>query len=101
LWFTYAEPGNPPQAMKTLIKLALATLLVASGVIGCTEKTTEQLSEKSAPSAVAYVASITREPFHRPGCKWAQRISPANLQTFQTREEAIKAGHRPCKVCKP
>ena len=87
--------------MKTLMKLALATLLVAGGLTGCNEKPTEQGSGKPDPNAVAYVASIAREPFHRPDCKWAQRISPGNLQTFTTREAAIKAGHRPCKVCRP
>jgi micrococcal nuclease len=83
--------------MKTLTKLALAAMLVASGLVACTEQT----SDKPAQTNAAYVASAIREPFHRPGCKWAQKISSANLQTFKTREEAIKAGHRPCKVCKP
>ncbi len=87
--------------MKTLLKLALATMLVAGGFVGCTEKSTEQVSNKPAQITVAYVASAIREPFHRPDCKWAHRISPANLQTFKTREEAIKAGHWPCKVCRP
>jgi len=48
-----------------------------------------------------YVASSLREPFHRPSCRWAQRIDHANLQQFSTRQAAIDAGHRPCKVCKP
>jgi hypothetical protein len=87
--------------MKALTNLALAVLLAASGLSGCTERTTEQAPTQPAQHAVAYVASVRREPFHRPDCRWAQRISPANLQTFSTRDEAIKAGHRPCKVCKP
>ena len=49
----------------------------------------------------AYIASYKREPFHYPWCQWAQKISPANLQCFYSREEAIAAGHRPCKVCNP
>jgi micrococcal nuclease len=83
--------------MKTLLRLALAAMLVASAFVGCTEQT----PDKPEQTKIAYVASAIREPFHRPVCKWAQRISPENLQTFTTREEAIKAGHRPCKVCKP
>ena len=50
---------------------------------------------------VRYVASKVRFPFHRPDCKWAARISPKNLEVFETREDAIAAGHRPCKVCNP
>jgi micrococcal nuclease len=83
--------------MNTLAKLALAALLVASGLVGCSEQT----MEKSEGDKAAYVASVIREPFHRPDCKWALKISSANMQTFKTREEAIKAGHRPCKVCRP
>ncbi|MHB8522882.1 MAG: Ada metal-binding domain-containing protein [Limisphaerales bacterium] len=83
------------------MKLALAALLVASGFVGCTGKATEQTSANPAHDAVAYVASIKRAPFHRSDCKWALRISSENLQQFKTRDEAIKAGHRPCKVCKP
>lgn len=49
----------------------------------------------------AYIASYKREPFHYPWCQWAQKISPANLQCFYSREGAIAAGHRPCKVCNP
>ena len=48
-----------------------------------------------------FVASSQREPFHRPGCRWARKIDGENLRTFGTREAAVAAGHRPCKVCKP
>lgn len=51
--------------------------------------------------AYRYVASKIRKPFHYPTCKWALEIDPQNLQTFKTRDEAIAAGHRPCKVCDP
>jgi methylphosphotriester-DNA--protein-cysteine methyltransferase len=83
--------------MKSLTKLALAVLLVASGLAGCSE----QSADSVARAKVVYVASANRAPFHRITCKWGDRISPQNLQTFQTKEQAIKAGHRPCKVCKP
>lgn len=83
--------------MKTLAKLALAALLAA----GCLTACSEQATGTSEQTKIAYVASANREPFHRSDCKWAARISSANLQTFKTRDEAIKAGHRPCKVCKP
>jgi methylphosphotriester-DNA--protein-cysteine methyltransferase len=87
--------------MQTLRKFALVALLVASGFVGCTEKATEQTATQCPQNAVAYVASVHCAPFHRPHCRSAQRISPGNLQSFSTREGAIQAGHRPCKVCKP
>lgn len=60
------------------------------------QNSTEEKSEKG-----KYVASKKRAPFHYPWCRWAKQISPYNLQTFSSREEAIRAGHRPCKVCNP
>ncbi len=83
--------------MKPLIKLTLATLLVATSLAACSDQSAE-----SAPQAkVAYVASVNRAPFHRTTCMWAVRISPRNLRTFESRDQPVKAGHRPCKVCKP
>ena len=48
-----------------------------------------------------YVASKSSNVFHRPNCRWAKNISPENLVEYKSREEAIKAGKRPCKSCQP
>lgn len=52
-------------------------------------------------AAPQYVASINKEPFHRISCRWAQKISSHNAVYYETREGAIRDGHRPCKVCNP
>ena len=48
-----------------------------------------------------YVASNSSDIFHKPDCRWAKNISPENLVTYTNREQAIKAGKRPCKWCQP
>jgi hypothetical protein len=48
-----------------------------------------------------FVASNSSDIFHKPNCRWAQNISQSNLVTYKSREEAIKAGKRPCKTCNP
>jgi hypothetical protein len=48
-----------------------------------------------------YVSSKNSQVFHRPQCRSAKRINPENLVGYSSREEAIQAGKRPCKVCKP
>ncbi|MFC1634564.1 Ada metal-binding domain-containing protein [Planctomycetota bacterium] len=48
-----------------------------------------------------YVASNSSDIFHKPECRWAKNISPENLVTYKSREQAVKAGKRPCKWCKP
>ncbi|MHC4219791.1 MAG: HEPN family nuclease [Planctomycetota bacterium] len=50
---------------------------------------------------IRYIASWQRDPFHKASCKWARRISRKNLQGVKSRGAAVKAGHRPCRVCKP
>jgi len=48
-----------------------------------------------------YVGSKESNKYHNPDCKWAKKISPKNLVTFKTAQDAVKAGFVPCKVCKP
>ena len=81
---------------KRLIVLFL--LLVFAWGLSCQKKST--LSTAS-PETAMYVASYKRDPFHSRDCRWAQKISPANAVYYDTREEAIADGHRPCKVCNP
>jgi len=48
-----------------------------------------------------YVASKNSKVFHLPGCRFAKRISPENLIGYKSRDEAVSAGKRACKFCKP
>lgn len=54
-----------------------------------------------ATTAYPFVASKSSGVFHRPDCRWAQNISGNNLVGYQTREEAVQSGKRPCKSCQP
>jgi hypothetical protein len=61
-------------------------------------------SDKNENSTVVeykFVSSSNSNVFHKPGCRWAQNISKENLVIYKSREEAIKAGKRPCKTCNP
>jgi methylphosphotriester-DNA--protein-cysteine methyltransferase len=48
-----------------------------------------------------YVGSAKSDVYHYPSCYWAGEIYPSNLISFDTPEDAIDAGYRPCKVCNP
>jgi micrococcal nuclease len=69
--------------------------------------TPTQANSPSAPDSGSetaeqrYIASKSSSVFHRPDCRWAQNISPANLVTYKNKDEAIKDGKRPCKSCNP
>jgi hypothetical protein len=59
-----------------------------------------EAAEKNA-EASPFVASKSSSVFHRADCRWARNIAAKNRVTYATREEAIRAGKRPCKTCKP
>ena len=56
---------------------------------------------KPAVAKYEYVASKNSKVFHNPECGSAKRILPKNLVGYNGRDEALKAGKRPCKICKP
>lgn len=86
--------ANPPGAKETYANDITVDLPVVTA-----GKTTPVIK----PTAVEYqyVASKNSKVFHKPDCPFAQKIKPANLVTFGTREQAIRAGKRPCKQCQP
>jgi len=52
-------------------------------------------------SGEGYVASRTSDVFHLPSCTWTGRISDENKVFYQTYQEAIDDGKRPCRRCNP
>ena len=59
------------------------------------QKQTSQQTETS------YAASKNSKIFHRSDCHFVRRILPENTVKFDTREDAIRTGRRPCKTCNP
>lgn len=51
--------------------------------------------------ANGYIAERDGKYFHRAGCAWARNITPPQLVTYRTREEAISSGKNPCEACNP
>jgi micrococcal nuclease len=51
--------------------------------------------------SASYIGNKNSKKFHLPDCQWAEKIAPGNRVYFKSRDEAIKAGYEPCKVCKP
>ena len=55
----------------------------------------------TAPVTEGYVASRNSAVFHKADCKSAAKISEKNLVRYNTRDEAIAAGKKPCQECNP
>lgn len=48
---------------------------------------------------VAYIGNQSSKKFHRSGCHFGP--GPKNTVPLRSREDAIRQGYEPCKVCKP
>lgn len=48
-----------------------------------------------------FVASKSGKVFHKPTCSHAKRIQDTTKVIYQTRDQAIAAGRRPCQTCNP
>ena len=80
----------------------IALVIVGLLLFGCSGESESSATAKGAAAREKpYVASVDRDPFHGSACKWAAKISERNLYGYDTREQAIEDGHRPCKVCRP
>jgi micrococcal nuclease len=49
--------------------------------------------------AAPYVGNARSKKFHRADCRYAAEMSPANRVELGSREEALRQGYVPCKVC--
>ncbi len=48
-----------------------------------------------------YAGSKNSKIFHKPDCSWVGKIKAGNLRSYASRGEAVGAGKRACKTCKP
>jgi methylphosphotriester-DNA--protein-cysteine methyltransferase len=79
---------------KAKVWLLVALIVVSVVFIGL-------FSFNYANAGQVYWGSVNSNKFHYPSCRWAKRINPDNLIKFNSRDEALKAGYVPCKVCQP
>jgi hypothetical protein len=82
--------ANPPERQPSDVKTSDAV-----------SPTTPKQAVRQTAAEYNYIASKNSEVFHKIGCSAAGRIKPENLIRYTDRAEAIKAGKRPCKRCKP
>jgi hypothetical protein len=106
-WFAHGTEKRlaeyVPHNLKVMVAMFIRDYRLANPING--EKPDSNKVDKkpqaSAVSAAGFVTSKTSDVFHKPDCRWAQKISADNLVKYESRNEAIEAGKRPCKWCKP
>ena len=48
-----------------------------------------------------YIGNKNSKKFHYPWCTSVAEMRESNKVTLRSREEAIRSGYTPCKICKP
>lgn len=87
-----------PLLLAALI-MAAATAAFAAGTGTQTQAGAQAVQQAPAAAKVVYHGNLRSRKFHRPGCRY---YNCKNCKAvFNSREEAIKAGYVPCKVCRP
>lgn len=82
--------------------LLLALLLCASAAWAqVTFQSSGALGQAVKPpqAKTVYHGNVRSKKFHRPGCRYY--YCKNCRQRFTSREQALKAGYVPCKVCRP
>lgn len=54
-----------------------------------------------AAMAFAYIGNARSGIFHYDSCQYVYRMNNSNKVYFDSREDAVDAGYRPCRVCRP
>lgn len=54
-----------------------------------------------AAMAFAYIGNTRSGIFHYDSCQYVYRMNDSNKVYFDSREDAVDAGYRPCRVCRP
>jgi hypothetical protein len=81
--------------MKRTIKLVKINLIILAILLCSFSISGDVVVAKS----VTYHGNTRSHIFHKPGCRYYNcRKCTAE---FSSRDEAIEAGYRPCKICRP
>ena len=59
------------------------------------------LTMMSVVFAANYIGNANSKIFHYSDCSSVNKMNPANKISFNSRDEAIQNGYRPCKRCSP
>jgi hypothetical protein len=103
-----ALPGERMNAMKPAKKISICVFLLLilpsfagafSGEISDLNETNRVIVADKIEKIIVYHGNIKSYIFHKPGCRYYD--CKKCVSEFHSREEAIDAGYRPCKKCKP
>jgi len=117
MWFAHGSKSGLAQAIGQNLEVLTASFIKdyrqanpkdkdtpeARNTDNAPTDTKRRTKPKSGSSTGRYefIGSKSSDVFHESDCRWASSISAENLVSYKARQEAVKAGKRPCKRCSP
>ncbi len=83
------------------LKREIENLKIKIERIKSSEISNPSWEEKPIEKKLIYIGNSKTLKFHLSDCQWAKKINPANKVYFNSKEEALKKGYQPCKICNP
>lgn len=75
--------------------------IIDSNDVSVKKSRTKARPKQTEEVKIKYVSSASSKKFHRQSCRYAKRIYPKNIVKYDSRQEAIEMGKKPCKRCTP
>jgi hypothetical protein len=85
---------HKPRRSTSLLLIAVICLALILPLSSCGKDSDQQPAEPG-----YYIGNVNTEVFHKPTCSYLP--DPENRVRFETRQEAVDAGYRPCQHCNP
>lgn len=103
VWFAHGSPKTLAEAVPHNLRVLTASFIRDHRQANPTEAEPIKSGDPAPPAAsgAGFIGSKGSDVFHKSDCRWAQNISVDNLVKYSSRDEASKAGKRPCKWCNP
>jgi endonuclease YncB( thermonuclease family) len=66
-----------------------------------TYSNTHSSSSSGSSDSGSYIGNSNTGKFHETSCRWGQKTAEHNRVYFDSRNDAVSQGYKPCKVCNP
>ena len=93
------DPRDPVQIQTKQLNAMMLAYGLAVPFVVLNNQTTPPQYTTTTPGTGSYIGNINSQIFHVSSCSTLP--APQNRIYFETREQAIEAGHRPCQRCRP
>lgn len=100
-WFAHGSESALAQAIPQNLEVLAASFVKDYRQANPKRNKAPEPKSGSDTGKSEFTGSKGSDVFHKSQCRWASSIASENLVSYKSRQDAVKAGKRPCKQCNP